>query len=63
MSPSRCLCWVTSLRAHTGKEDQGGGLIWRRRDANNYYIARYNPLERNFRVYYVNREALNSTRH
>ena len=36
-----------------GKEDQGGGLVWRARDARNYYIARYNPLEDNFRVYKV----------
>ena len=41
------------IRANSGKEDQGGGLIWRVKDANNYYIARYNPLERNFRLYYV----------
>ncbi len=41
------------VRANTGKEDQGGGLIWRVRDAKNYYVARYNPLESNFRLYYV----------
>ncbi len=41
------------VRANSGKVDQGGGLIWRARDANNYYIARYNPLESNFRLYYV----------
>ncbi len=41
------------VRANTGKEDQGGGLIWRVRDAKNYYVARYNPLESNFRFYYV----------
>ena len=34
-----------------GTDDQGGGVIWRARDARNYYIARYNPLEDNFRVY------------
>jgi hypothetical protein len=33
--------------------DQGGGLIWRVKDHDNYYIARWNPLEDNFRVYYV----------
>ena len=27
--------------------------IWRAKDADNYYIARWNPLEKNFRVYYV----------
>ena len=36
-----------------GVEDQGGGLVWRARDGRNYYIARYNPLETNFRVYKV----------
>ncbi len=35
----------------------GQGPIWRVRDANNYYIARFNPLENNFRVYYVKDEA------
>jgi hypothetical protein len=42
-----------SIRANTGKEDQGGGVIWRAKDGKNYYIARYNPLESNFRIYYV----------
>lgn len=41
------------LRAVAGRIDQGGGVVWRARDAKNYYIARYNPLEDNFRVYYV----------
>ncbi len=41
------------VKAVTGKEDQGGGPIWRAKDADNYYIARWNPLEDNFRVYYV----------
>lgn len=41
------------VKAMTGKEDQGGGPIWRATDADNYYIARWNPLENNFRVYFV----------
>jgi hypothetical protein len=41
------------VKAMTGKEDQGGGPIWRAKDADNYYIARWNPLEDNFRVYFV----------
>jgi hypothetical protein len=41
------------LRAVAGEVDRGGGLVWRARDAKNYYIARYNPLEDNFRVYKV----------
>lgn len=41
------------LRAREGRIDQGGGLVWRARDGRNYYIARWNPLEDNFRVYKV----------
>jgi hypothetical protein len=44
---------AVALRANKGDIDQGGGLIWRAKDPNNYYVARYNPLERNFRIYYV----------
>jgi len=42
--------WVKAI---SGKEDQGGGPIWRAKDPNNYYIARWNPLENNFRLYIV----------
>jgi hypothetical protein len=31
----------------SGKEDQAGGVIWRAKDSNNYYIARANALEGN----------------
>jgi len=51
------------LKAIKGKEDQGGGPVWRYQDENNYYIARANPLESNFRVYKVidgNRKQLKS---
>jgi hypothetical protein len=41
------------FKAVTGREDQGGGVIWRAQDSENYYIARFNPLEDNFRIYYV----------
>jgi hypothetical protein len=42
-----------ALKAESGKFDQGGGPIWRCRDADNYYVARANPLESNYRVYKV----------
>ena len=42
-----------NLKAISGNEDQGGGLVWRYQDADNYYIARANPLENNFRLYKV----------
>src|SRR6266403_999351 len=35
-----------------GKEDQAGGVIWRVRDANNYYISRANALEDNVTIYF-----------
>ena len=58
------ICWTDSVlfrdgeieisfKAIKGEEDQGGGPIWRYQDQNNYYIARANPLENNFRVYKV----------
>ena len=36
-----------------GREDQAGGVLWRFKDANNYYIARANALENNVSLYYV----------
>jgi len=44
---------AVKILAREGREDQGGGLVWRARDANNYQIARWNPLENNLRVYKV----------
>jgi hypothetical protein len=37
----------------SGKEDQAGGLVWRLKDANNYYIARANALENNVTIYHT----------
>ncbi len=37
----------------SGKEDQAGGLIWRCRDADNYYVARANALEDNVTIYHT----------
>src|SRR5437870_2087230 len=37
----------------SGKEDQAGGLIWRAKDANNYYVARANALENNVTIYHT----------
>jgi len=43
----------TRIRPISGVVDQGGGVIWRCQDENNYYICRINPLESNFRIYKV----------
>lgn len=41
------------LKANSGGVDQGGGIIWRARDKDNYYICRANPLENNIRLYFI----------
>ena len=58
------LCWNRGVRfldgvisvklcARSGKEDQGGGLMWRAQGPDDYYVARLNPLEGNLRLYHV----------
>ena len=58
------ICWTDAVsflngeievrfKSVKGEEDRGGGVIWRVQDGENYYIARFNPLEDNFRIYYV----------
>src|SRR5436853_2684433 len=37
----------------SGKEDQAGGVLWRAKDSNNYYIARANALEDNVTIYHT----------
>lgn len=44
---------TVAVRVSGGEEDQGGGPAWRIYGANDYYAARWNPLEDNFRVYSV----------
>ena len=34
-----------------GSEDRAGGIVWRARDANNYYVVRANALEDNVVLY------------
>jgi hypothetical protein len=37
----------------SGKKDQAGGVVWRAKDADNYYIARANALEDNVTIYHT----------
>jgi 3-keto-disaccharide hydrolase len=37
----------------SGKTDQAGGLVWRAKDSNNYYVARANALEDNVSIYHT----------
>jgi len=36
-----------------GNEDQAGGVVWRWKDGDNYYVARANALENNVSLYYT----------
>ena len=37
----------------SGGEDQAGGVVWRWKDGDNYYVARANALEDNVSLYYT----------
>jgi hypothetical protein len=39
------------FKALTGAEDRAAGVVWRAKDANNYYVVRANALEDNFVLY------------
>ena len=41
------------FKALEGREDQAGGVIWRWKDGDSYYVARANALEDNVSLYYV----------
>ena len=41
------------FKSLAGREDQAGGLIWRWKDGDNYYVARANALENNVSLYYT----------
>jgi hypothetical protein len=41
------------LKPVSGKEDQAGGVVWRWKDGDHYYVARANALEDNVSLYYT----------
>ncbi len=41
------------FKALAGREDQAGGVVWRWKDGDNYYVARANALENNVSLYYT----------
>lgn len=41
------------FKAIAGEVDRAAGLVWRLKDANNYYVVRANALENNYRLYHV----------
>jgi hypothetical protein len=46
--------WVeVRFRPISGREDQAGGVVWRWKDGDNYYVARANALENNVSLYHT----------
>jgi hypothetical protein len=41
------------FKSVSGSVDQAGGLVFRYKDENNYYVVRANALEDNYRLYHV----------
>jgi len=41
------------MKPVSGREDQAGGVIWRFKDGNHYYVARANAMENNVSLYYT----------
>ena len=46
-----------------GKQDQAGGVVWRWKDGDNYYVARANALEDNVSLYYTEKGRRNTLRY
>ena len=41
------------FKPQSGREDQAGGVVWRWKDGDHYYVARGNALENNVSLYYT----------
>ncbi len=41
------------IKPMSGREDQGGGVVWRYRDENNYYLARANAMNKTVAVFRI----------
>ena len=41
------------FKPQNGSEDQAGGVVWRWKDGDNYYVARGNALENNVSLYHT----------
>jgi hypothetical protein len=47
----------------SGRQDQAGGVMWRWKNGDHYYIARANALENNVSLYYTERGKRNTIRY
>jgi hypothetical protein len=54
---------ISRFKALSGKRDQAGGIVWRWKDGNNYYVARANALENNVSLYYTEKGKRNTIKY
>lgn len=47
----------------SGGEDAAGGIVWRWKDGDNYYVARANALENNVSLYYTQNARRNTIKY
>ncbi len=56
--------WVeVKFKPIAAREDQAGGVVWRWKDGDNYYVARANALENNVSLYYTERGSRKTLRY
>ncbi len=53
----------TRFKSISGREDQAGGVVWRWKDGDNYYVARANALEDNVSLYYTEKGSRKTIRY
>jgi hypothetical protein len=51
------------FKALEGREDQAGGVVWRWKDGDTYYVARANALENNVSLYYTEKGRRNTLKY
>ena len=51
------------MKPVSGREDQAGGVVWRWKDGDNYYVARANALENNVSLYHTNNGKRNTIKY
>jgi hypothetical protein len=51
------------FKPEQGREDQAGGVVWRWKDGDNYYVARGNALENNVSLYHTTKGKRNTIRY
>lgn len=51
------------FRPERGEEDRAGGVVWRWKNGDNYYVARANALENNVSLYYTEKGRRNTLKY